>query len=99
MLPLTRSASRFERKGLGSGNFRHPHSLSDAEGPPTSAATFPLGARRVTRVLNLDLVSLPAARHDQLSAELLADMSDVDVDDVRERIVVFLEEVLVDHRA
>src|SRR5947199_9210838 len=46
--------------------------------------------------VGLDRVSLPASRPDQLAAELLPDAVDVHVDEIRERVLAVVEEVLVE---
>src|SRR5438874_678080 len=46
--------------------------------------------------LNIDDVSLPPARQDEILAEFLADVGDVDLDEVGQAVVVLVEEVFVD---
>src|SRR5262249_21320562 len=46
--------------------------------------------------LAIDDVPLPAAGGDEVPAELLSDVHDVDLDEVRQGVVVLVEEVLVD---
>src|SRR5262249_13665009 len=48
--------------------------------------------------LRIDDVPLAPPRGDEVPAQLLADVRDVDVDQVAQRIVVLVEEVLVDLR-
>src|SRR5262245_35802099 len=67
----------------------------------TTAATrmTPYHVSSVRRMLAIDDVPLPAPRLDEIPAELAADIRNVHVHDVRERVVVLVVDVLVDRRA
>src|SRR5258708_299028 len=66
-------------------------------------STMKMSAYQKSRVRRMDLntgdVSLIAARLDERGRQLPAQVRDVDVDHVGERVVVLVVEMVVDHRA
>src|SRR4051812_45419205 len=66
----------------------------------TASSTIAYHSCRRQRIdLSIDDVPHAAPRLDHVAAELLAEVGDVDLDEVGERVVVLVEDVFVDARA
>jgi hypothetical protein len=49
--------------------------------------------------ISFDAITLPSAGRDQLVSEFFADAEDVNIHEIRQGVIAFVEEMFVEHRA